>query len=302
MALDVTQPIYVADTLKGTPVGSQSKYRKNAPNSIEGAHTKPEHIRNLIEDYQRADKLSYRPNQMLGIVFSRFDDDKQTDPLELSKNLRRAIADCLRRHNALYIAVGIHENDRRGGHGLHIHILLYLPEDRFSELLTALTTCLAKRCNNFLKKLAKTKGVAFKSRTSAYELYQRLEPHYHKSLPFHFSDVTPMTKNDSEQRLAYLCKSIDPNYKITFRGNTVSISEMDWRATGEGTKLQAQSCNRPSRPIFSAGNIHRTCLTPANEGYDPILIDETFVPSIRIQNNIQRATNAYEKSLGLSHD
>ncbi|GFE94204.1 hypothetical protein DmAi_22630 [Acetobacter persici] len=299
MAVVVTQPIYIADTLTGTPV---SRRRGKTANDIGGSYTKPEHIRNLIEDYHRANKRDCRPNQMLSIVFSRFDNDKQDDAFQLSKKLRHTIADCLRRNNALHVAVGIHENDHRGGHGLHIHILLYLPEERFSELVTALTECLAKRCKKFLKTLAETKGVAFKSRTNSYELYQKLRSDHHKSLPFHFSDATPMRRNDSEQRLAYLCKSIDPNFKVTFRGNTIPISEVDWRATGEGTKLQAQSCNRPSRPIFSAGSIHRTCLTPANEGYDPILIDETFVPSIRIQNNIQRATNAYEKSLGLSHD
>lgn len=302
MAVKVDRPIYVSGKPKKTKVSSDSRHPQATSSLATGAYTKPEHIRNLIEDYERAAELGYRPNQMLGIVFQRFDKIKQDDLVQVSKKLRHAIADCLRRHGVPYIAVGMHENDRRGGYGLHIHILLYLPENRFSELVKALTECLAKRSKKYLKELAQKNNVSCKERSNSYEIYQKLLVCCPASLPFNFSVTTPMKKNDSEQRLAYLCKSIDPNYEITFRGKAMPISEMDWRITGEGTKLQTQSNNRPPRPIFSAGGIHQTCLTPTDKDYDPILIDETIVPSIRRHNNIKRAMQALKKLTGVPDD
>ena len=133
------------------------------------------------------------------------------------------------------------ENPPEGGHGPHLHLLMHLPEDRWSDLSAALATCLRKSMGWLQKDLEdlKAKIYAHKGGIGSCDSVW---------LPFLISASKdspggPLTPQESLTRLRYLCKSVDPHALVEIGGKVQTLE--DHAGPAFDPYITLQNCGDP---------------------------------------------------------
>ncbi len=154
--------------------------------------------------------------------------------------LLRALRDWCGYHEVPTLWVYCIENPVKGGHGPHMHLLMHLPPDRWESLTASMHTFLATT-------MAWTKDDLQKVQDKIDREAPSLEERLNCSelwLPFYISPATdgewrPFSEKEARIKLAYICKSIDPDAIVEIDGRTQTI----WQHASSGITLK--ECGDP---------------------------------------------------------
>jgi hypothetical protein len=136
------------------------------------------------------------------------------------------------------------ENPSEGGHGPHMHLLLHLPQDRWEKLTASLGEFLSNSMEWSAQDLKPIQERIAAVNCSLEDRMRRSE----LWLPFHISPADrgewrPLSEREARIKLAYICKSVDPNAIVEIDGRTQTIEAH--ASSGPTCDITLQDCGDP---------------------------------------------------------
>jgi hypothetical protein len=177
----------------------------------------------------------------------------------VKESVRHLISDFCRRNGFAFSAIFAQE--ACPGRGPHVHMLLHLPKDRWSELRDRLTRCLMRSMRMSIKEFQQKKREKY-----------ALPSDQRKSiwLPVWINSIDKLPDqalcyDDALTKLRYICKSVNPNEPLAYKDDLRTLQEIG------DVKLEDTGNARTLRRLTSTNNLGKQARSKAGWADDPHL-------------------------------